>query len=201
MPSPIKRARRARTALLLQKPDTITVIAQRVSAGDTLVAITREWDVPYNLVASWIEADELRKEQYAKAVAVREENHRDRVRASLAEMIDVDISEAFNPDGSLKPIREIPEPVRRAISGLELQEIWQGSGEERRQVGVVKKIKFHDKIRALEIMARSLKMLVDKQEVSIGLSLGDLLEASRRRQAPQPIALTAELIPAEGGKE
>lgn len=90
----------------------------------------------------------------------------DHVLHELVRIARVDVGEAFTEDGRLKPLKDIPEDVRRAIAGLDVEELFEGVGEERTQVGVVKKVKFWNKVQALELLAKHLGLLRDKVEVS-----------------------------------
>ena len=92
-----------------------------------------------------------------------------------------DIGQAFNADGTLKPIHEIPEDVRRAISGFEQEELYEGAYGEKFSLGKVKKLRFWDKNKSLETLARSLKLLVDRKEHSFDSSFADALKAARER--------------------
>jgi phage terminase small subunit len=65
---------------------------------------------------------------------------------------------AFTGQGGLKNIEDWPEELRRALSGIEVFEEfeWKGEGKERRRefIGYTKKIKFWDKPRTLELIAK-----------------------------------------------
>ena len=82
----------------------------------------------------------------------------DRVLKELFRLATVDIAEAFNEDGTLKPIHEIPEDVRRAISGVDVDTL---SGELVRH-----KIRFWSKDSALEKLGKHLKLFTEKIEHS-----------------------------------
>ena len=41
----------------------------------------------------------------------------------------VDIREAFNENGELKPIKDIPEDVARAMSGVDVDDLFEGNGK------------------------------------------------------------------------
>jgi phage terminase small subunit len=90
-----------------------------------------------------------------------------------------DIGGAFDDQGALKPIHEMSEEVRRAISSIETDELTDGVGKDKRVVGVVRKVKFWSKIDALMALAKHLKLLVDKLEVSADESLAALIVAAR----------------------
>ena len=67
----------------------------------------------------------------------------------------------FNTDGSLVNIEDLPEDVARAISSIEVDELFVGSGKDRVKVGHTKKIKFWDKGAALTNLMKFYKLFSD----------------------------------------
>ncbi|HEX7013171.1 MAG TPA: terminase small subunit, partial [Steroidobacteraceae bacterium] len=124
----------------------------------------------------------LRNAQVAQAVrkamderAARVEVRQDDVLRELMRLAMCDISQAFDEEGRLRPLHEIPEDVRRAIAGVDTVERTLSAGqqgeddEEVEEVAVVqrvRKIKFWDKTKALELLGRHLKLYTDKVEHS-----------------------------------
>jgi phage terminase small subunit len=88
------------------------------------------------------------------------------VLAGLAEIASVDVRDLFNEDGELLPLKEIPPGVRRAIAGIDVEELFEGRGESRKKVGRARKIKLWDKVRALEMLAKHHKLITEKVEHS-----------------------------------
>jgi phage terminase small subunit len=88
-----------------------------------------------------------------------------------------DISQAYDAGGKLKPVHEMPEDIRRAISAVESEELfeWTGSGEDRTRehVGTVRKAKFWNKNEALRDLGKHLKLFTEVVEHR--LSLEDLV--------------------------
>nr|WP_164508640.1 hypothetical protein [Halomonas aestuarii] len=66
----------------------------------------------------------------------------------------MDVIDILNDDGGLKPIRDWPKVWRTTISGLDLSELWEGHGDERQLVGLLKKIKWPDKPKNLELLGK-----------------------------------------------
>jgi len=90
----------------------------------------------------------------------------DRVLNELANIAFSDVGEAFAPNGDLKPIHEMPETIRRALSGIDVDQLFEGRGEDREHIGYTKKVRLWEKTKALELLGKHLKMWTDKIEVS-----------------------------------
>lgn len=95
----------------------------------------------------------------------------DSVLLELLAIARSDISEIFDAEGNLRPIHEIPEQARRAIAGIEVLEVYQGEGEKRKLIGNTKKVKFWDKVKALELLARHLKIIEGEEKGPVNITL------------------------------
>jgi phage terminase small subunit len=63
---------------------------------------------------------------------------------------------AFKADGTFKDIHDIPKDLRRAISGIEVSEVFEGKGKKRKLAGYIKKIKFWSKDKQIEVLMKHL---------------------------------------------
>jgi phage terminase small subunit len=72
----------------------------------------------------------------------------------LLNVARVDPADLCDDEGNLLPLKQIPPEVRRAISSFDVDELWEGRGDDRRQAGVTKKIRFWDKLASIEKLAR-----------------------------------------------
>lgn len=107
----------------------------------------------------------------------------DFVLRELFKLASCDLAAAFDEFGNLRNIHDIPPDVRKAISGVEVEDLFAGRGPDREQIGVTRKVKFWDKTRALEMLGRHLALFKDRLEVSVDASLTDELRAARERAA------------------
>lgn len=87
----------------------------------------------------------------------------------LLRIARADVSQAFTETGDLKPLHEIPEDVRRAISGIEV--IVERDRETGETAGMLKKVRFWDKTKGLELLGKHLKLFTEKHEHSGGINL------------------------------
>jgi phage terminase small subunit len=145
----------------------------------------------YGEAGAHVRANELRKNplvaaQIDAALAARNERVQidaDFVLRELFKLASCDLAAAFDEFGNLRNIHDIPPDVRKAISGVEVEDLFAGRGPDREQIGVTRKVKFWDKTRALEMLGRHLALFKDRLEVSVDASLTDELRAARERAA------------------
>lgn len=107
-----------------------------------------------------------RVEELKAAQSKRVQISADEILLELKRLALADVSQAFDEMGGLKPLKEIPEDVRRSISGLEVNELFEGSGDQKTAIGIARKVKFWDKNKALENLGKHLKLFVERQEVT-----------------------------------
>lgn len=87
-----------------------------------------------------IRVSEIREELLQDSKATLEE-----VLEMMASWLRFDLRTIFNEDGSMKAIHDLTEEEAACISSYDVVEIWAGKGDERSQVGELKKVKLIDK--------------------------------------------------------
>lgn len=98
----------------------------------------------------------------------------------LGEIDQMDALDILADDGSVKPIADWPKIWRQMISGLDVMEIAQG--DEKARIAVVKKIKWPDKIRNLELIGRHVGVQAFKDRVEHSGSIKGMADRMRRRR-------------------
>jgi len=78
----------------------------------------------------------------------------ERVMREYARLGFSDIRAYYNEDGSLKNVKDLDDDAAAALAGIEIDELWEGFGDDRRQVGYTKKIKIWDKRTALDSICK-----------------------------------------------
>ena len=88
----------------------------------------------------------------------------DEILRDLMGLKNSNVTRLFDENGSMLPMSEWPEELARCVASVEVEELFEGKGEDRKQVGFTRKVKFWDKTKALEMIARHLKMFTDRIE-------------------------------------
>lgn len=99
----------------------------------------------------------------------------------LVEIDQMDVLDIMTDEMSLKPVSEWPASWRRYLSGFDLAEMFEGRGDDREMVGILKKIKWPDKVKNLELLGKHVDVQAFKENIkqehagSIGLNLNKSL--------------------------
>lgn len=76
----------------------------------------------------------------------------------LVEIDQMDCLDILSDDGGIKPVSAWPKIWRQFISGFDVADIFGGQGDERKLVGLLKKIKWPDKVKNLELIGRHINV-------------------------------------------
>lgn len=121
--------------------------------------------------AGQIGDENLKKPQISQAIkaAMDSRNKRAQVNADyvlnrLVEIDQLDVLDILRDDMSFKPLSEWPKAWRQYLVGFDIAEMFEGQGEDRSMVGLMKKIKWPDKVKNLELLGRHFGMFKDKVE-------------------------------------
>ena len=126
------------------------------------------------------------KKLIAEAISKRSQETKitaERVLQELGRVAFFDPRKLLNADGSPKPINELDDDTAAVLSGMDITEEYEGSGEDRKFIGYTKKVKISDKVTALGLAMRHLGMLTDKLEVKDVTTRADRLRQARERRS------------------
>ncbi|EGH1311338.1 terminase small subunit [Escherichia coli] len=136
----------------------------------------------------------MRDERIQKRIAelMEERNRRSRISADyvlmrLKEIDELDLADIMNDDLSLKPLSSWPKAWRQFLSGVKVAELFEGKGDEKKMIGVLKSIKWPDKVKNLELIGKHVDVNAFKEclEVSGTVTIADRMAAARRRVKEQ----------------
>ncbi|MFH0046219.1 terminase small subunit [Pseudomonas aeruginosa] len=127
----------------------------------------------------------LQRSEVAQAIqaAMAERSKRTEVEADyvirrLREIDEMDVLDILEDDGSFRSIRDWPKAWRQFLSGIEIAELFEGRGDDRRIAGVLRKVKWPDKLRNLELLSRH----VGTESAALDLELKRLDVAKKRAE-------------------
>ncbi|EMM7969957.1 TPA: terminase small subunit [Pseudomonas aeruginosa] len=127
----------------------------------------------------------LQRPEVAQAIqaAMAERSKRTEVEADyvirrLREIDEMDVLDILEDDGSFRSIRDWPRAWRQFLSGIEIAELFEGRGDDRRIAGVLRKVKWPDKLRNLELLSRH----VGTESAALDLELKRLDVAKKRAE-------------------
>lgn len=111
-----------------------------------------------------------------EAISVEMEKRNKRVKVDadyvlqkLQDITEMDVFDILTEDMHLRPLGEWPKVWRTSLSGMDIHEIFErsGNGEEGRTLveTIVKKIKWPDKIKTLELMGKHIDVQAFKDRI------------------------------------
>jgi phage terminase small subunit len=101
----------------------------------------------------------------------------DTVLHHLDEARTADLADLYDDDGNLKPIREWPLIWRQGlVAGLEVEELFEGRGEDREHIGRLRKVKLTDRTRIIELIGKHVGVRAFRDQVGISDPNGDPLK-------------------------
>lgn len=184
--------RQARTNLKLAEPDLLEVICDNVACGGSVVDLCATWDVHYHKIVQWVYDKNFpgRKDAYEAALTSRLEWTKARICEELKSIGLADIRGAYDDQGNLKDMKDMPAELARVIAGVDVNEEFQTVDGQPEKIGTTKKIKLWDKLRALELLGKNLSMFRDAVDhnVSGRVTLEDMVAGSQPPAAPAPAA-------------
>jgi phage terminase small subunit len=126
----------------------------------------------------WVRADATRNQSYEQALKDRDEWTKETMLLELRTLSMSDLREAFDDNGKLKHPKEWPDSFAKVVGSLEVFEEFKGHGQDREYIGDTKKLKMWDKLKAIELIGKTIAAFTDKKEHSGSMTLEQLLLGS-----------------------
>lgn len=82
----------------------------------------------------------------------------------LQSIDEMDVLDILDDELNIKPLSQWPKTWRTSISGIDLTEIT-GNDKEEKTISLLKKIKWPDKVKNLELLGKHFKLFTDKFEI------------------------------------
>jgi len=165
-------------AKLSDEKKTLEEVFNHVANGGSVIDLAETWNLRYSDIVRWLYEDANRKAQYENAIQAQTEWAIQRILKEIRDIGFADIREAFDDQGNLKDVKDMSKVVAATIQGVDIFEEFEGRGKDRERTGFTKKIKFWDKLRAIELLGKNLKMFSERVEHSGKITLEALIKAS-----------------------
>lgn len=69
--------------------------------------------------------------------------------------LDADIADLIDDDGTVLPVSDWPTAFRQGlVAGMDVEEVWEGTGKDRKLIGHVKKLRLADRTKIKELFGR-----------------------------------------------
>jgi phage terminase small subunit len=97
----------------------------------------------------------------------------------LVEMAEADRADLYDEEGLLLPVKEWPEVWRKGmVTGIEVEELFEGRGEDRKSIGYVRKVRTETPLAIVQTIGKHVRVNAFAEQVNhTGLdSLGDRLD-------------------------
>lgn len=161
-----------KTDLASVDPDTIL---GHIANGGSLKDLSEMWgcrpsDVHKHLLS--IDPDGV---LLANAYKIAENMDKDLITEQLRHVVGSKVTDAYSADGELIPVDEWPIPLQASVQGIELDERYDPKTGS--LAGTSKKVKFMDKLRAIELLGKERGMF-NKSKVEVQVSLEQLVADS-----------------------
>ena len=96
--------------------------------------------------------------QLTKPITKKLELTAEKVLTEISHLAFSNIKPFIDEEGNIVPIHELKDSDAAAISSLDVDEITSGMGKAKVSIGTSKKMKFHNKLKALELLGSHLSL-------------------------------------------
>lgn len=174
----------------INEPQFFTDLCDHITSGGSLPNLCTLLKIKYAYVMRWIYSDPDRQVIYERSLKDRNEWIVQSILNELKEIALVDLRLAYDDNGSLLPPNQWPDGLAKVIQAVEVEELFDGQGENRTQIGYAKRVKLWDKLRALELLGKNLSMFKEQIEHTGKVTLEDMVLGSMLPDTDPPKQLT-----------
>lgn len=144
-----------------------------VANGGLLSEWCEMYDFDFYRVYGWIRADAGRNQMYQQCDALHIHAAKNKILREIKQIGGANIADAYNADGSMKNIHDMPVHMQRAIVSMKSGTTKDGEAWH--------ELRAADKLKALELYGKTLAMFVDHKVPEIGSTLEDIVLKSYER--------------------
>ncbi len=158
---------------IVSDPQRFGDFCRHIANGGSIREICRLMKVRYGDLYAAISADTELSKVYHKALEARRHYDVEEILAQLRSMATSDIRDLFKPDGSLKHPTEMTFEQSASIQSFEVETVTDGQGND--TGNRIKKVKMWDKLKAIDLIGKSLGMFAERHIHEGTVTLRDLV--------------------------
>lgn len=161
---------------------TLSDICERVANGESLTTIAPELDLKYTRLLAMIRSNEEASKHYDQALKDRDEWAKERVLAEIRMLTMLDITKLYDEDNCLLPMNKWPKDMGRAVAAVKSNELFDGYGKDKEQIGMTREVKLWNKEKSLELIGKNLHLFTERVNIEGKMTLEDLLDKTVNRE-------------------
>lgn len=86
----------------------------------------------------------------------------------LVDEADADLADLYDDSGNLLPVKQWPKVWRKGlVAGIEVSELFEGYGKDRKQCGEVKKLRLVDRTKLVELVGKHIAVQAFRDQVGL----------------------------------
>ena len=174
--------RREKWKAFTASPDFLETLLEYIGSGGTVPELAETWQVPDGWIVAYLTSTPEIKARYDGSALIRNEWYVQRILGELRKIGTVNVSELLSDDGSLKPVSEWPKECSAALAGIEIKELFDTDGNK---TGEIKKVKFTDRLKALELLGKQSGMFKEVKIIEGKITLEALVAEAGREVLPE----------------
>lgn len=162
---------------LIAKPELMATICAHVAAGGTVQGLCDTWNrkpelgatglVRFGAIWQWIVTNDERRKMWLDTNNMVAQADEARLKELARGIAFSDIRSLLDDQGRVRPISEWPAEASMLVAGLDVAEMFEkGEGNVQELVGILKKVKLADRLKAGEFLAKLSGLLIEKREIS-----------------------------------
>ena len=163
----------AQTREMLKDDDTMSCIYADIAVGLSLVEVSEKRDIHYGYLIERINGNETLRKRLADAFQSRKEYTKEKLLMELQALAQFNIADMYDKNAQILSIPEMPTYMQKCIKSCEQTEDIHGN--------VKTKIVFIDKLKALEVLAKTTDLLTEKIELTVGDKLEDIMNRTFKK--------------------
>lgn len=159
--------------ILVDNPETMDRICAHVGAGGALEDLCHAWNtehkdaagkVRFGAIWGWVCEDRDRFKRWLESHNVTAQADEARIKGVLRAIAFADIRGLFDAQGRVLPPDQWPMDLGRMVAGLDVAEMFDTEDGQKQLVGLLKKVKLSDRLKALELLGKYNGMDVQRIE-------------------------------------